>query len=40
MLHCNIALAASGVNSQMSDARRGGFCELAMVPLLYNVEIA
>src|SRR6185437_16423405 len=39
MLHCNIALAASGANSQLSDARRGEFCESGFAPRWHSFDI-
>jgi hypothetical protein len=38
MLHRNIALAANGVNSQLSGAGHGGNCEPADVRRVYSVE--
>jgi hypothetical protein len=38
MLHRNIALAANGVNSQLSGAGHGGICEAADVRCVYGVE--
>jgi hypothetical protein len=39
MLRCNIALAASGANSQLSGSGRGGISELESSASIYRVDI-